>query len=58
MTVVGRMLANKPNDLRIPNRPCSGLLLGSVHLGPPTAPSRMASACLQAFSVVSGSGVP
>lgn len=43
-TVVGRIFANKFNDLRNFNNPCSGRLLGSVHLGPPIAPSKIASA--------------
>lgn len=43
-TVVGRILANKFKDLRNFNKPCSGRLLGSVHFGPPIAPSKIASA--------------
>lgn len=57
-TVVGRIFANKFNDLRNFNNPCSGRLLGSVHLGPPIAPSKIASALLHAFKVFSVKGSP
>ena len=58
VTLVGRILANKPNFLRNANNPCSGRLLGSVHFGPPTAPNKIASASWQAESVSLGRGVP
>src|SRR5690606_5409953 len=56
----GRRLANRPSALRIASRPCSGrtLALGSDHLGPPTAPSRIASAFFAASRVDAGSGSP
>jgi hypothetical protein len=45
----GRRFANSPSALRSCSRPCSGRTLefGSDHFGPPTAPSRIASAPAQ-----------
>ena len=56
----GRRLAKRLSALRIPNRPRSGrsLAFGLSHLGPPTAPSKTASAFLQAATVSSGRLVP
>src|SRR5947209_7090950 len=59
--LTGRRLANSPRPARRPSRPCSGRgLSGSVesHLGPPTAPSRTASASRQPAKVSSGRGLP
>ena len=44
VTNVGRILANKFKDFLSFNKPCSGRLFGSVHLGPPIAPNKIASA--------------
>src|SRR4051794_656094 len=59
-TRTGRRLAYRPSCLRRPSRPCSGRCLarGSSHFGPPTAPSRIASARAHASSVAGGSGSP
>src|SRR3954464_5754843 len=57
----GRRLANSPRPSRRPSSPCSGRgLSGSVvsHCGPPTAPSRTASASRQAAMGSSGRGDP
>src|SRR4051812_46906989 len=59
--LTGRRLANRPRPSRRPSSPCSGRgLSGSVvsHCGPPTAPSRTASASRQAAMVSSGRGDP
>src|SRR5436190_489191 len=59
--LTGRRLANSPRPSRRPSSPCSGRgRFGSVvsHLGPPTAPSRTASAARQPAKVSSGSGDP
>src|SRR3954470_3968359 len=59
--LTGRRLAKSPSPARIPSSPCSGRgLAGSVvsHRGPPTAPSRMASASRQPARVSSGRGDP
>src|SRR5438477_7620605 len=54
-TRTGRRLANRPRLLRSANSACSGRTeaRGSSHLGPPTAPSKIASALL-ALSSTSG----
>src|SRR5690606_17294920 len=58
--LTGRRLANRPSALRIASSPCSGrtFAFGSDHFGPPTAPSRIASALRAASSVAAGSGSP
>ena len=59
-TRAGRKLANKPSSLRIPRRPRSGCRLkgSDSHLGPPTAPNKIASEFFAAESVSSGNGCP
>jgi len=54
------MFAYKFNSFLRLKRPCSGLagLFGNGHLGPPTAPKRMAEAFLQASKVFEGKGEP
>src|SRR6478672_6053861 len=54
----GRRFAYTSSSLRSRISPCSGRLSEPSHCGPPTAPTRTASACLQASSVGSGSGFP
>ena len=57
----GRRLANRPNALRSPKRPCSGrtLAAGLDHFGPPTAPKSTASArSAQAPAWPAGSASP
>src|SRR5690606_3969602 len=59
--MAGRRLANSSRPPRRPSRPFSGRSSrsGSVsHFGPPTAPSRMASAARACSMVTSGSGLP
>ena len=54
---VGLTFANKPNFLRIFNKPCSGLTVavGSLsNLGCPIAPNRTASEATQISCVASG----
>ena len=57
---IGRKLMYSPSAFRSPSKPLSGRFARGTasHLGPPTAPSRMASAALQAASVSAGSGSP
>ena len=54
--LTGRTLANSPSSLRNVSSACSGRLsaLGSSHLGPPTAPSKIASQSCACLSTSSG----
>ena len=54
----GRTFAYRSSCFRMPSRPCSGRTLPTPHLGPPTAPSRIACASLHAARVAGGSGSP
>src|SRR6266581_6879720 len=58
--LAGRRLAKRSSCLRRPRSPRSGLCScgRSSHLGPPTAPKRIASAFRQSASVAGGSGAP
>ena len=58
--IAGRKLPNRPNSERIPNKPFSGRIAISrpSHLGPPTAPSKIASQALALDKVSSGNGLP
>src|SRR5438093_1021226 len=59
--LTGRRLANRPRPSRSPSRPCSGRgASGSVvsHFGPPTAPSKTASAAEQRSRTAGKSGMP
>ena len=59
-TFAGRRFAKRANSLRIPSKPRSGRCLYSKlsHFGPPTAPSKVASASLAKSKVSCGNGVP
>ena len=59
-TRTGRRLAKSPSARRMPRSPCSGRVLAADHptSGPPTAPSRTASAARHASRVARGSGSP
>src|SRR5690625_1788724 len=56
----GRRLANSSNLERICKRPCSGRMARSIlsHLGPPTAPSKIASAARALARALSVRGTP
>src|SRR5574343_819746 len=58
--MAGRRLANRFRSLRMPSRPRSGRCSRGrlSHCGPPTAPSRMASASRASLRVASGYGSP
>lgn len=56
--MVGRIFAYKFKAFLSFNSPCSGRFLGFDHLGPPIAPSKMASEDLHASNVSSVRGVP
>src|SRR3990170_4459649 len=58
--LAGRRFANRSSSFRSRSRPRSGRLScgTSSHLGPPTAPKRMARLASQSRNVTSGSGSP
>ena len=59
--VTGRILANRPNFLRIASKPCSGrtFAVGSLsNFGSPTLANSTASASMQVWKVSSGNGSP
>ena len=58
--MTGLILTNKSNFFRILNIADSGLISKSTesHLGPPTAPNKIASTSSQTDMVSSGRGVP
>ena len=58
--IAGRRLPNRFKLERKPNKPFSGRMAISKasHLGPPTAPNKIASAALAAVKVASGRGPP
>ena len=58
--IAGRKLAKRLSSLRIFNKPRSGRIERSMlsHFGPPTAPSKMASAFFACSAVCSGYGEP